>query len=294
MTARTADRQAEPHYRRSMGSSSPNAKAHGGARSSAGHYFQETPAKEAVAEFRRPCRPGEVRGKPPNQPRCEDWWKCSTAWRGTGPSASERRRRGHFRRALGDRREAGRRLPRQAQLPLAAGTGPAIWDLLRVSEAARGGGGDLPPGAGDREKLAADFPDMAHHRSDVAAVLSELGLLQARRGRDREAREAFERAYAILDKLVADHPDRSDYRRQLAISATKWPSMTPRSRALKDRDPARARRWPGESVELEPKRAGPWKGLALAEYRAGDFDAALEARTKSLELRRVPATTTTG
>ena len=46
-----------------------------------------------------------------------------------------------------------------------------------------------------------------------------------------------------------------------------------------------ARELARESVAIEPEEAGFWKGLALAEYRAGDLDAALKAETKALELR---------
>src|SRR5206468_2067034 len=101
-----------------------------------------------------------------------------------------------------------------------------------------------------------------------------------------EAREAYERAYDIQRKLSAEYPDRSVYRHNLAATcyaeAVNYATFT----GPEERDAARALELARKAVEIEPKEAGFWKGLALAEYRVGDFDAALKAETKALELRK--------
>ncbi|HEV3298221.1 MAG TPA: protein kinase [Planctomycetaceae bacterium] len=51
------------------------------------------------------------------------------------------------------------------------------------------------------------------------------------------------------------------------------------------RDPARAVVLAKKAVELEPKQGMWWNTLGAAEYRAGDWKAALEALKKSMELR---------
>ncbi|HEV8069049.1 MAG TPA: hypothetical protein VGP76_15030, partial [Planctomycetaceae bacterium] len=51
------------------------------------------------------------------------------------------------------------------------------------------------------------------------------------------------------------------------------------------RDPARAVVLAKKAVELEPKQGGWWNTLGAAEYRAGDWKAALEALKKSMDLR---------
>ena len=55
---------------------------------------------------------------------------------------------------------------------------------------------------------------------------------------------------------------------------------------MEPREAARAVELARRSVEIEPGEAGFWKGLALAEYRAGNFEAALNAETKVLVLRK--------
>jgi Flp pilus assembly protein TadD len=54
----------------------------------------------------------------------------------------------------------------------------------------------------------------------------------------------------------------------------------------KHRDPARAVELAKKAVELAPKEGGHWNTLGVAHYRAGDWKAAVEAFTKSMELRK--------
>ena len=51
------------------------------------------------------------------------------------------------------------------------------------------------------------------------------------------------------------------------------------------RDPDRAVELAKKAVELEPKEGTYWNTLGVAHYRAGDWKAAIEALTKSMELR---------
>ena len=131
------------------------------------------------------------------------------------------------------------------------------------------------------------LPRRARLPRRVATASEDLGLILAQRGRNREAREAFERAYEIRAQARRRPPRPCrDYRHNLAAHLLR------RGRQLRHahrtggprRRPRRA--LARESVEIEPQEPGFWKGLALAEYRAGDLDAALKAETKALELRK--------
>jgi superkiller protein 3 len=54
---------------------------------------------------------------------------------------------------------------------------------------------------------------------------------------------------------------------------------------LKFRNPARAVELGKRAVELSPQEAGVWNTLGVAHYRAGEWQAAIEALEKSMELR---------
>jgi tetratricopeptide (TPR) repeat protein len=136
------------------------------------------------------------------------------------------------------------------------------------------------------EKLAADFPDPPVYRAYVRHGLNFLGQILAQRGQHREAREAYERAYNIGSKLVADYPDQPGHRHSLGILLNNWVNELAQLSGPDQGDPARAVEVTRKGVELAPKSARAWSALALAEYRAGHFDAALKAMTKYLELAK--------
>ncbi len=141
------------------------------------------------------------------------------------------------------------------------------------------------------EKLAGDFPDVLEYRRRASLVLVDLGAILVQRGLNREARGVYERAYKIDKQLVAEHPDLVGCREAFVATcyqaAVNYATMTGREAG----DVARARELARESVAflaLPPQGEGPgmWKGLALAEYRAGDLEAALKAETRALEIRK--------
>ena len=52
------------------------------------------------------------------------------------------------------------------------------------------------------------------------------------------------------------------------------------------RDPKRASELARKAVDLAPNQGTHWNTLGVAQYRAGDWPAAIEALTKSMELRK--------
>ena len=68
----------------------------------------------------------------------------------------------------------------------------------------------------------------------------------------------------------------------LPMNTLAWWLATDRNAS--DRDPKRAVRLATRAVELAPKVGSNWNTLGAAHYRAGDWKAAIEALTKSMEL----------
>jgi tetratricopeptide (TPR) repeat protein len=123
-------------------------------------------------------------------------------------------------------------------------------------------------------KLVKDFPDIPDHRSSLA---DHLVTLAQRLTDPAEVREVEGRARAIHEKLMRDYPERSDYRHNLAMFCYRFVSLYAGSPEVRLRDPAHALELARRAVELEPENDSPmWKMLALAEYRNGCWDAALE------------------
>jgi tetratricopeptide (TPR) repeat protein/serine/threonine protein kinase len=93
-----------------------------------------------------------------------------------------------------------------------------------------------------------------------------------------ERRGKFEEAIAAYEKAVAIDPKST-----WPLNAFAWLLAT--CRDAKFRDPARAATLAKEAVELAPRNPNYLNTLGIAEYRAGNWQAAVEALTKSVSLR---------
>ena len=122
--------------------------------------------------------------------------------------------------------------------------------------------------------LAAQFPDRAHYRNDLGRSHFDLGLLLARSGRTDEAAEH----YGEVLKLDLQGGVGPVTHNNLAWLLATCPDV-------QSRDPAWAVELAEKAVELAPKKGHIWNTLGVAQYRAGDWDAAIDALQKSLELQ---------
>ena len=139
------------------------------------------------------------------------------------------------------------------------------------------------------ERLIADFPELPDYRAVAADAFRERALSLVGSDRPGEVRGAFERALSAAEALVAAHPDRHDYREQtLAPTCAAIAEYYACGAAPEHRDPARAAAAARRAIEVAPKGAAHWTVLGLAEYRAGNWDAAIKAAGKGLELRGAP------
>ncbi|WP_165067745.1 serine/threonine-protein kinase [Paludisphaera rhizosphaerae] len=136
------------------------------------------------------------------------------------------------------------------------------------------------------ESLIAEFPTVPLYRSDLAVCTSKLGRLLAQHGRNAEAREAFDQSCENMRNLVKDHPESAFYRRCLASNCYTAAVDYATFQGGEPGDAVRARDLAREAIQVDSRAAGFWMGLALAEYRCGDLDAALTAETRSLQMRK--------
>jgi tetratricopeptide (TPR) repeat protein len=104
----------------------------------------------------------------------------------------------------------------------------------------------------------------------LAKEYSNLAMILSTNGRPEEA----DKAYRKLLELAPQNP--------AAHNILAWVLATcPDS---KFRDPKRAAELAKKATELAPNEASYWNTLGVAQYRAGDWKAALAALEKSMEL----------
>ena len=96
--------------------------------------------------------------------------------------------------------------------------------LNEAGQACRRGGG-LPPGAGHRGKLAADFPGVPPYHQDLAAIHSNLGILLTRWAGVPTRRRPTARRLAIQEQLAADFPAVTRYRIDLGGSQVNFGNL---------------------------------------------------------------------
>jgi tetratricopeptide (TPR) repeat protein len=171
-----------------------------------------------------------------------------------------------------------------------------------------------------QQELAAGRPAVPDYRRELAGSYYNLGTLLRRTGRPREAEEAYRRALALREKLAADLPAVSAYRLELlasyfSLAALLHKAGRPREagaayrQALKHEsddpaiqnrlawglatspapEPGDARRAVGlakKAVARAPQNGPFWNTLGVAQYRAGDWPAAVAALEKSMQLQK--------
>jgi tetratricopeptide (TPR) repeat protein len=128
-----------------------------------------------------------------------------------------------------------------------------------------------------REKLAVDFPTKPAYRQQIADSHRLWGLQLWDFGRLPEAEQALREGIEHYESYLRLAPKSAEAHNTLAWMLATVP-------AAKLRGPARAVELAQKAVELEPLQES-WRTLGVAQYRAGDWKAALEALKKSMDLR---------
>jgi tetratricopeptide (TPR) repeat protein len=110
-------------------------------------------------------------------------------------------------------------------------------------------------------------------------ALHYLGKLYVEEGKLREAEQPYREAVTVCERLLAKKPDQPGSQNNLAWLLATCPLE-------KLRDPRRSVELARKAVGLAPKNGDIWNTLGVAHYRVGDWKAAIEALTKSMELRK--------
>ena len=130
-----------------------------------------------------------------------------------------------------------------------------------------------------RQKLVDDHPGEQPHHHDLGWSYYHLGLLLHDTHRPLDAVEAFRKARELFEMGAKNLPDVADRQYVLAWLLSTCPST-------QFRDPERAVKAAEQAVQGQPLIRRYWQALGIAQYRAGNPQAAVEALTRAMELGR--------
>jgi serine/threonine protein kinase/tetratricopeptide (TPR) repeat protein len=124
-----------------------------------------------------------------------------------------------------------------------------------------------------KAKLGPDHPS-------TLATMTNLAVSYYNAGRHQEALKLIEETLALQKaKLGADHP-------RTLVSMNNLADLLANAPDTKLRDPKRAVELATEIVKLSPKEGTFWNTLGMAQYRAGNWKAAITALEKSMDLSK--------
>ena len=145
-----------------------------------------------------------------------------------------------------------------------------LADSLRTSGRSSEGEQLYSQGVAVLEKSEADHRGVPAHDKQLIGAYAHLGYLLAAGG-DQPG------AWAVWCKALERNPENASALNNLAWLAATCPDPV-------IRNPRRAVELAKKAVELAPKQGTHWNTLGVAHYRAGDWKAAVDALTKSMEL----------
>ncbi|MGH7138361.1 MAG: hypothetical protein ACREHD_21635, partial [Pirellulales bacterium] len=128
------------------------------------------------------------------------------------------------------------------------------------------------------EAFVREQPDHADYYFNCGLLRSAFATDLSTAGDDDSAQKEFHAAIAACTKAIDLAPDNAVAQNNLA-----WLYATCPEAEL--RDPAKAVGLAKKAVELRPTDGSGWNTLGAAQYRAGEWNAAVESLTRSLELR---------
>jgi tetratricopeptide (TPR) repeat protein/tRNA A-37 threonylcarbamoyl transferase component Bud32 len=169
------------------------------------------------------------------------------------------------------------------------------------------------------DRLAKDYPEVANFERDRAGMYYYLDLAYRADRNSEGARQAIDKSIAILARLAKEHPENHTYQRELSqydsvsgdidVAVGKLESgLAQQQRAAaidpsnprpfdqiavalssfrdpKLRDPLRAVDFARKAIAIAPRNPQYWHTLGVAQYRAGQWQAALESLKNSMLLQ---------
>ncbi|QEH38911.1 Serine/threonine-protein kinase PknB [Aquisphaera giovannonii] len=156
-----------------------------------------------------------------------------------------------------------------------------LKELGKLNEAKRVGGEAIATA----ERLAAEFPSIPDYRAMVADALDLMAVCQYEAGEVERGKQSARRAHEVWLPLMTAFPDRVDYRRKFAEFLTNEAQRRLIAADASRREPAEAVHLARRACEVNPGQELGWKWLGLAEYAAGNWDAAIRAEEKNIAIR---------
>ncbi len=129
-----------------------------------------------------------------------------------------------------------------------------------------------------RKQFGDDHPKTAWARYYLSRALKA-------QGDKPEARAHLAKAFEAFTKAAEPKANDPQAGRQSAVEQNKLAWLLATCPEQEFRDPVRAVELAKRAVQLAPEKASIWNTLGVAQYRAGDWDAAIDALEKSLELQ---------
>jgi uncharacterized protein HemY len=130
-----------------------------------------------------------------------------------------------------------------------------------------------------QEKIGAEDPKDANYLETLGQAHASLGMGLSFVDEIAEAEGQFRWALEILEKLVAENGQNSVYRTELAWLLANCP-------AIRLRNPLRAVGLMTKVIEQMSEDGDCWKTLGVAQFRAGNHNAAVESLNKAVEFRK--------
>jgi serine/threonine protein kinase/Flp pilus assembly protein TadD len=125
---------------------------------------------------------------------------------------------------------------------------------------------------GKLDDAVASYREAVRHKPDYAQARSNLGSALGVQGKNDEAFKQFQEAF----RLKPDDPE--------VLNNLAWLMAT--CSEVKLRDPQQSVKHAKKALEIAPIQGGRWNTLGVAQYRAGDWNSAVEALAKSIKLRQ--------
>ena len=160
-----------------------------------------------------------------------------------------------------------------------------IWastlrDVGRLEEAEQA----FIKGATIFDELTVDEPDTEMYAPFAADTHHQIADLMFAGGRHEEAEREFRRTIELYEHQVARFSaENGKSERAANYNTLAWLLAT--SPVPQQRNPARAIQLAKKAVELAPNASGNWITLGVAQYRAGDWQVAIDTLGKAMELR---------
>jgi len=136
------------------------------------------------------------------------------------------------------------------------------------------------------QKAPGNIRSVPRYRLVLGLNHHRLGEVLCEARRPQQAEKAYRQAMAIWAELAAAYPTNDEYRIWLANGHNNLAELYTTSPDEKYWNPAKAVQHARKAVELHPLPGGCWNTLGIVYYRTGDWQAAVHALEKSVELRK--------